>query len=77
MYYNEDVKDILKRLNTSKEGLSSKDALNRLNEYGLNEINVQKRKSKILIFLSEFNDTMIIILLISAIICFIIYILNK
>ena len=36
MYYNEDVKDILKRLNTSKEGLSSKDALNRLNEYGLN-----------------------------------------
>ena len=48
------------------QGLTEKEVLNNQNQYGLNEIEKKKRKSFFIIFIQEFNDWLIIILLIAA-----------
>ena len=54
----------------NKAGLSSKEAENRLKKYGKNIITTYKSPSKILIFLEEFKDPMILILIASSLISF-------
>ena len=68
MYYNKNLNDIYRELNSSKDGLSSKDASKLLEKYGNNELIEAKSRSKFRIFLDQFNDFMIIILIIVAII---------
>lgn len=65
-YYNKDYKEVIKYLKTSNLGLSSKEAKVLLDKYGENKIVEEKRKSKLKIFLDQFKDMMIIILLIVA-----------
>ena len=67
MFYNENLNDIYNELNSSKDGLSSKDASKLLKKYGNNELIEAKSRSKFRIFLDQFNDFMIIILIIVAI----------
>jgi len=76
-FYNLDIKETLKKLNTSENGLSNNEALKRLNKDGKNTIKESKKQSKLKKFLNEFNDTMIIILIISAIVSFILSFINK
>lgn len=66
--YNKQLDDIYNELNSSKDGLSSKEASNRLKQYGNNELVEGKSRSKFRIFLDQFNDFMIIILIIVAIV---------
>ena len=65
-YYNKSIKDIYSELKTSEVGLSSEEASNRINIYGLNELEETKKKSPLRRFLDQFNDMMIIILIIVA-----------
>lgn len=61
------------RLSTSKEyGLSSQEAIKRQTAYGKNEIPDTKHTNLLLKILNQFNDYMIIILLIAAAISFVI-----
>lgn len=76
-YYRLDTDEVLKRLNTSKSGLNEVEADKRLKTYGKNTILNKKKKSNIKKFLNEFNDLMIIILIITSIISFILSILNN
>lgn len=76
-FYNLNIKDALKKLNTSENGLSNNEALKRLNKDGKNTIKESKKKSKLKKFLNEFNDAMIIILIISAIVSFVLSFINK
>jgi Ca2+-transporting ATPase len=73
--YNEKVNDLYERLNTNINGLSEEEADKRLKIYGENKLQEQKKKSNLVIFLSQFNDLMIILLifasLFSAVISFI------
>ncbi len=63
------IEDVAKKLKTDqKNGLSEEEAKKRLREYGPNQITEQKKKSPLLILLSQFNDIMIWILLFAAII---------
>ena len=62
-FYNEDIKNVLKELDTSKDGLNSKEAEKRLNKYGYNKLVEGKKKSKLVKFLNQFNDLMILILI--------------
>lgn len=66
--YNKNIKEVLKTLDSNLDGLSSKEAENRINAYGENIIEEAKKKSKLRKFLDQFNDMMIIILIIVAII---------
>lgn len=65
-FYDKNLEEIYKYLNTSENGLTSEEANRRILEYGKNELEEKKRKPWIIKFLSQFNDLMIIILIIVA-----------
>lgn len=51
--YNKKIEDIYKELNSSKEGLTSKEALLRIKKYGLNTLPKKKSDSFIKIFFKD------------------------
>ena len=65
--YNKDLKTIFKEFDTSENGLTEKEASRRIEKYGKNELEEAKKKSWFFKFLEQFNDLMIIILLIVAV----------
>ena len=64
--YKEKIEDIYKRLDTSIEGLTSKEANSRLIRDGENKLKEKKKKSNIVLFLEQFNDFMIILLIFAS-----------
>lgn len=69
MWCTMDVQDIANKLKTSiRTGLSEEDAKKRLAQYGKNQLQEGKKTNFIVKFIQQFNDFMIIILIISAII---------
>ena len=65
--YNESIDELYFRLVTNAEGLTDEEALKRLDKYGENKLNEEKKKSNFIIFLNQFNDIMIILLIFAAI----------
>ncbi len=61
---------VLKKLNTSTDGLSDKEAKNRLQIHGPNELASGKKASLLQRFFAQFEDFMIIVLLCAAAISF-------
>lgn len=61
----------------TKNGLSDSEAKKRLKRDGKNRLKDRKRKSIIMMFLSQLNDFMVIILLVSALISFITALINQ
>lgn len=70
MYYNKEIKEIEKELNTTSEGLTTKEALKRQEKYGKNILPQKKPDSILKIFFNELKDPMIILLIIAIIISF-------
>lgn len=64
-YYNNDIDYLLDKLDTSPEGLSKAEAARRLKEYGPNELIETGGISPLRMFLQQFADPMVIILLIA------------
>ena len=58
--------EALKAVNSAETGLSQAEAQRRLAEYGPNELKKEKRASPIKMFLEQFTDILIIILLIAT-----------
>jgi Ca2+-transporting ATPase len=67
MYYKEN-KVLYKELKTSSNGLSSSEAKKRINQYGLNEIKEKEGISPLKIFISQFHNFIIYILLVALIV---------
>lgn len=63
---------VLEKLFTSIKGLTEEEARFRLKEFGPNKIAVEKKVSKIKLFLSQFNNPIIYVLIAAAIITFLI-----
>lgn len=61
---------------TNINGLSENEATERLKKYGLNQLEQRKKESKIKIFLRQFNDLMVILLIIAAILSIFVSILQ-
>ncbi|MBO5841357.1 MAG: HAD-IC family P-type ATPase, partial [Methanobrevibacter sp.] len=61
------IEEILKQYSTQKEGLSSAEANARLEKYGPNKLKEQKKNSPLKLFLSQFLDVLIFMLIIAAI----------
>ena len=71
MWYNETRVEILKKLGTSKDGLSEGEAEKRLEKYGRNELAKAKKKGLLRRFFEAMCDRMTVILLIAAAISFV------
>ena len=65
--YNKKVEQLYKELNTSINGLTEEEASKRLEEYGENKLAERKKKSNFIIFLNQFNDLMIILLIFASV----------
>lgn len=67
-YYNQDIDEVLKNLNTQKEGLTDTEAKKRLSKNGTNTLkNIEKQKGLIIRVIGKFKNLMIIVLLLIAI----------
>ena len=66
------IEEILKQYSTQKEGLSNAEANARLEKYGPNKLKEQKKNSPLKLFLSQFIDVLIFMLIIAAIASYII-----
>ena len=75
--YSLDIDDVFKILESNEYGLSLDDVNLRLKKDGKNKLVEIKKKSNLSKFLNEFKDLMIVVLIISAIVSFILSILNN
>ena len=62
--------EVLRALNTTVKGLSSDEARRRLEEYGPNELIEAKRTSALEIFLNQFKDVFVIMLIVATAIAY-------
>lgn len=67
-FYNKDVDTVRKEINGSLEPLTTQQVKNNQEKYGLNELVETKAKSIPVIFLEQFKDFLVIILIIAAIV---------
>lgn len=67
-WHQRDAHEIVKELRSSPEGLSSQEAARRLLEYGPNELELRRKKPPFVMFLEQFKDFMIIVLIAAAIV---------
>lgn len=76
--HNNSIESVLKHWNVSpQKGLSEQEAKERVEQYGINELEQKKKKSIIVKFLEQFKDVMILILLTAAAVSFGIEIYNR
>ncbi|MCI9312824.1 MAG: calcium-translocating P-type ATPase, PMCA-type [Erysipelotrichaceae bacterium] len=69
MSYRKNTYDVLKELNSDvQKGLSAKQVASRRLEYGKNELQKQAKKSLLSLFLEQFKDPMVVILLVGALV---------
>jgi Ca2+-transporting ATPase len=66
--YQQNIDEALVELKTTAHGLSDEEARKRLEHYGPNELVEKKKKTLLMMFLDQFKDFMIIVLLAAALI---------
>ncbi|MEG0798976.1 MAG: cation-translocating P-type ATPase [Bacilli bacterium] len=76
-YYELNKEEVIHKLNSSLMGLSNEEVIRRQKLYGKNELKVINKNSKLIKFFKQFQDLMIGILLVAAVISFLVSILNK
>ena len=67
-YHALEIKKIYKELDTDEKGLSESEAKERLAKYGENKIELETKISKWKIFINQFKNLPVILLIIAAII---------
>jgi Ca2+-transporting ATPase len=67
-FYQRDVADVLGTLGSQRTGISNTEAQKRLNEFGTNELQEKKKRTTLLMFLDQFKDFMILVLIGAAVI---------
>lgn len=68
MWYTKELNQIFNELNARQGGLTEDEASKRLEKYGANNLKEKKKESLFIKFIKQFNDFMIIVLIIAAII---------
>ena len=67
-WHQKDIQGVIEDLRSSLQGLSSAEAVRRLDEYGFNELKEKKKKTPFMMFLDQFRDFMILVLIAAAVI---------
>ncbi len=68
MYHSLTVEEVLRKLKTSRDGLTQKEAKRRLKEYGYNEITKRKRISILKLLLAQILDVFVLLLIFAIVI---------
>ena len=68
IWHQKEITSVVEELQTSFLGLSLEEAQKRLEQYGSNELTEKKKKTPFMMFLDQFKDFMIIVLIAAAII---------
>ncbi|TFG22728.1 MAG: HAD family hydrolase [Promethearchaeota archaeon] len=66
--YDKPIEELFEILNTSKNGLGSSEAEQRLERYGKNELATGKKVNPLVIFFNQFKDLLVIILMVAGLI---------
>jgi len=67
-WYKLDIKDVLMKLNTGVKGLSSKESISRLSIHGYNELVISKKVSPLKLFINQFKNILMLILITATLI---------
>lgn len=67
-FFSKSYEDVLKQFNVSKSGLSENQVKENLDKYGYNQLTEKKKQTVMQVFLTQFKDLLVIILIIAAII---------
>ena len=67
-WVKEEISSILKELNTSSTGLTTKEAENRIQIYGKNALEEKEKESEIKKFLMQFTEPLTVLLIIAGVI---------
>ena len=70
-WHTQTIEAVLDRLRSQPEGLSTEEAARRLAELGPNQLRERPGRGPLVVFLGQFKDTMVIVLLIAAVISFV------
>lgn len=68
MYYQKRISEVMKACETSENGLSHEEIIKRHQQFGYNILDEKKKENPFMIFLKQFQDLLVIILIIAAII---------
>ena len=68
MFYSKEIEEIEKELETNSNGLSSKEAKNRIEKYGKNCLPRKKKDSVFKIFFNELKDPIVLLLLVAILV---------
>jgi Ca2+-transporting ATPase len=71
-WHSKETEQVLNELKVDQQGLSSEEVKHRLDEFGYNELKEKKRVTPLQIFLNQFKDVFVIMLLVATIISFLI-----
>lgn len=66
-FFSKTSKDVLKNFNVTKEGLTDKQVAESIEKNGYNELTEKRKKSLLIVFLEQFKDLLVIILIIAGI----------
>jgi Ca2+-transporting ATPase len=67
-YYQQPIEDLFKEIGSQKEGLTESEAKKRIQQFGANALQGNKKKPAWVLFLAQFKDFMILILAAAAVI---------
>ena len=67
-YFSMSHEDTLKEFNVSKTGLTDKQVKDNIEKFGLNQLTEKKKDTVLQVFLSQFKDLLVLILIVAAII---------
>ena len=76
-FYQSSVQEVFDSVKSNEDGLTSEEAKKRLEQYGDNVLKQKKKKSKLSIFFSQFNNIMIILLILVGIVSLVYSIVNN
>lgn len=68
MFYKKSAEETLIELNSSKEGLNEQQVRDNAEKYGKNQLAEEKRQGVLTVFLSQFKDLLVVILIVAALI---------
>jgi Ca2+-transporting ATPase len=67
-WHQKSINEVIEELKSSLQGLSSEEAARCLAEYGPNELKEKKKKTPLMMFIDQFKDFMILVLIAAAVI---------